>query len=88
MQGDFEKQLDNYRLTTAEIFYHYPDHPLLIQSYTWQELDLCPDFPILMKFLNFWERELDGRLHSVNVASCKVITPGELRNIDGEIKIH
>ena len=46
MSENFVKQLDNYRLTTAEILYHFPDHPSLLQSYVWQELDLCPDFPV------------------------------------------
>ena len=86
--NDFEKQLMDYRLTTAEILYHLPDHPVLLQSYTWQDLDMCPDFPVLMKFLNFWERELDGRLHSVQVASCEIIKPSDVQFVDGEIKIH
>ena len=30
-------QLRDYRLTTAEILYHMPDHPKLLQSYVWQE---------------------------------------------------
>ena len=34
-----------YRLTTAEIIYHMPDHPDLLQSFVWQKLDLAPDFP-------------------------------------------
>ncbi len=27
-----------------------------------------PELPVLRKFLRFWERELDGKLHSVRVA--------------------
>ena len=88
MSENFVKQLENYRLTTAEILYHFPDHPSLLQSYVWQELDLCPDFPVLMKFLNFWERKLDGKLHSVQVESVKVIKPSDVQFVDGEIKIH
>lgn len=76
---NLELQLRDYRLTTAEILYHMPDHPGLLQTYVWQDLDQVPDFPILKKFLDFWERRLDGRLHSVRVASVAVITPGELR---------
>jgi uncharacterized protein Usg len=56
------------RLTTAEILYHMPDHPDLLQSYLWQDYDLVPNLPVLRKFLGFWERELDGKLHSVRVA--------------------
>lgn len=85
---DLIKQLHDYRLTTAEILYHFPDHPSLLQSYIWQELDICPDFPFLMKFLGFWERELEGRLHSVQVASVEHIHPGRVRVIDGEFRIH
>ena len=31
-------QLCNYRLTTAEILYHLPDHPNVLQSFIWQNM--------------------------------------------------
>ena len=64
----FELQLNDYRLTTAEILYRLPDHPGVLQTYIWQELDLAPRYPVLRKFLDFWERQIDGKLHSVRVA--------------------
>lgn len=73
------RQLDGYRLTTAEIIYRLPDHPALLQSYIWQDFDLAPRFPVLQKFLAFWERSLDGRLHEVRVGAARLITPGEVR---------
>jgi uncharacterized protein Usg len=57
----------DYRVTTAEIIYRLPDHPLLLQSFIWQKLDLAPDFPELRRFLDFWKKNLDGELHSVRV---------------------
>ncbi len=72
-------QLRDYRLTTAEILYHMPDHPGLLQTYVWQALDLAPRFPELGKFLKFWERNLDGKLHSVRVANCELIKPPQIR---------
>ena len=81
-------QLDGYRLTTAEILYRLPDHPTLLQSFLWQELDLLPDFPILKRFLAFWERQVEGRLHSVRVTSARMITPGEARFIASVQHIH
>jgi uncharacterized protein Usg len=80
--------LNDYRLTTAEILYHLPDHPALLQSYIWQELDLAPKFPILNKFLGFWEKELDGKLHSVKVTSARLVTPAEFTFCGGELNIH
>lgn len=80
--------LERYRLTTAEILYHMPDHPSLLQSYLWQEVDLAPDFPGLKKFLQFWERQLDGPIHSVTVADARIMTPDEFRFADTEIRLH
>ena len=39
---DFRRQLEGYGLTTANILYRRPDHPWLLQSYIWQDYDLCP----------------------------------------------
>ena len=79
---DFVKQVAGYGLTTAHILYRRPDHPWLLQSYVWQEYDTCPDFPILQSFLAFWQRSLDGPLHSVIVAHSALNRPAELRAID------
>jgi len=85
---ELELQLANYRLTTAEILYHMPDHPALLQSFIWQELDLAPRFPTLIKFLKFWEKEIEGKLHSVRVASAGLIKPSEIRMVDGDFLLN
>ena len=81
-------QLKRYRLTTAEILYHLPDYPNMLQTYIWQEMDLQPDFPVLRRFLDFWQAKLDGKLHSVRVASHGIITPGEMRFADAEYRLN
>jgi uncharacterized protein Usg len=73
-----------YRLTTAEITYHLPDHPNLLQNFIWQDLDIVPHFPALRQFLAFWQKNLDGRLHSVKVAAATLIRPAEFRFADGQ----
>lgn len=77
---DLNRQLQGYRLTTAEILYRMPDHPGVLQAYIWQELDLAPDFPVLHRFLDFWRRRLDGPLHSVRVGTAALISPAEIRH--------
>lgn len=79
----FELQMQGYGLTTAEIHYHIPDHPHLLQLYVWQEYDLAPKFPTLKGFLDFWAKELDGVLHSVRVAHNRLISPREWRAVNG-----
>ena len=81
-------QMKDYRLTTAEILYRLPDHPGLLQTYVWQELDLAPDFPTLRGFLAFWGRELDGKVHSVRVASARLIKPGTWQHAPMPLHLH
>ena len=76
---EFVRQLEGYSLTTAEITYRLPDAQSLLQTYLWQDYDMAPRFPVLKKFLDFWERELDGPLHSVKIASSELIKPAEFR---------
>ena len=85
---DLARQFDGYRLTTAEILYHLPDHPKFLQSYIWQELDIAPRFPVLNRFLDFWSRNLEGRLHSVKVASAGIVKPAEFRLVGAEFRMH
>ncbi len=82
------KQLRDYRLTTAQILYHMPDHPDLLQTFVWQDYDLQPRFPVLRKFLNFWTRNLDGKLHSVQVASCATMHVPQWRNAQEFLTLH
>lgn len=81
-------QLRGWRLTTAEILYFLPDHPSLLQSYIWQDLDRAPDFPTLRRFLEFWERRLDGRLHSVRVASTELVKAADIRSVTEAGHLH
>jgi uncharacterized protein Usg len=76
--GDLEKQLRGYRLTLAEITYWMPDHPKLLQTFIWQTLDLAPKFPILHRFLDHWEREIEAKIQSVRIADAALVGPAEL----------
>ena len=82
------RQLQDYRLTTAEILYHLPDHPNVLQSYIWQDLDIAPLYPVLHKFLDFWAREIDGTLHSVRVGSAKLVKPAAIGHADAILTLH
>ncbi len=85
--GSFVR-IPDWRLTTAEILYHMPDHPGVLQAFVWQKLDRAPAFPELSRFLEFWRREIAGPLHSVRVASSALIRPAELRYADGQFTLH
>lgn len=85
--ADLEKQMKDYRLTTAQIYYHMPDFPQFLQEYIWQEYDIAPKFPELNGFLQFWTRELDGKIHSVYVAKKELITPSDAQFYEFDVTI-
>ncbi|MEP7240124.1 MAG: protein usg [Devosia sp.] len=70
--------LAGYGLTTAQIVYRVPDHLALLQEFVWQKFDVFPKFPVLGKFLAFWEDKIEGPIHSVTVAHARLITPADL----------
>jgi uncharacterized protein Usg len=78
VDAQFERRLKGHRLTTAEVLYFLPDHPALLQSFTWQTLDLAPEFPRIHRFLDYWRREIDAVIHSVSVSATGLITPARI----------
>jgi uncharacterized protein Usg len=85
---DFQRQIDGFGLTTADILYRLPDHPAILQQYVWQEYDKAPSFPELNRFLTFWQAKLEGLLFRVTVCHRALIGPAELKSIDGEFRLH
>ena len=85
---DFERQLQGFSLTTAEIMYRMPDFRDILQTYIWQDYDLAPRFPKLIKFLDFWSHNLDGPLAEVRVAHSGLLRSLELRHVGSEWHLH
>lgn len=82
------QQMNGYRLTTALITYRMPDFQSVLQEYLWQNIDLPPRFPRLEEFLDYWDRNLEGPIHSVEIASAQLIQPTKQRFVDFSCKIH
>jgi len=57
------------RIVTVQIFYHLPDFPSILSELILQRDDVPPDFPRLVKFLDWWDKNIEARVHSVNVVT-------------------
>lgn len=66
-----------HRRVTADIIYRLPDAPLILQQFIWQDDDIVPEFPVLKKFLDFWQKNLDGKLYRVRVAHIDLFKAGD-----------
>jgi uncharacterized protein Usg len=77
-----------YGLATANILYHMPERPKLLQTFVWQFYDVAPDYPRLIKFLDFWVAEIDGIIHSVEVAHRLLVKQAEIRHARFHGQLH
>jgi len=88
MDRSFVAQLNYYGITTDENIYWMLAHQNVLQSYVWQNLDLAPRFPNLSKFLDFWDKNLEGKLHRIRVANTQLIKPAEFGFASGLYHLH
>lgn len=54
-----------------------PDYRHVLNEYIWQEYDTAPDHPELFKFIEFWQKTIDGVLNSVSFTHQKKLMSGE-----------
>ena len=86
--SETELMLHGYGLTLAKVYYRLPDYKRVLNVFIWQKYDVAPDFPELFKFIEFWQTNIEGPLHSVEFAHRKLIAPGEWRRQVGEFRLH
>ena len=50
--------------------------------------DTAPDLPRLDKFLDFWQQNIDGKLHVVRVATVETLQPVKISYADAQLTLH
>lgn len=81
---DLALQLEGYGLSLIDVHYYMPDHPSLLQLFSFQQYDVAPGYPALHHFLDHWRREIEATLHSVRLSHRQLIAAGEWRNVATE----
>ena len=56
-------------LTTVKVIYYLPDYNHILQEFIFQQYDIRPDYPKLNKFLRFWKKNIEARIHRVDFSS-------------------
>lgn len=86
--SDGGNDIARFGLATAQILYFLPDYPRLLQAFILQQYDTAPHFPVLSRFVKYWEREIEAALHSVSVTHFSVLSRNELRLRASEFSIN
>ncbi len=84
----YELQVQGIGSPRQRSFTACPDYPALLQTFIWQKFDLAPEFPELRKFLEFWSRSIEGKLHSVNVKQSSRTAANRFRYFKHQLTLH
>lgn len=82
--SETELMLAGYGLTTAECFYRMPDYRNVLNTLVWQGYDLAPDHPKLFEFIEYWQDNIEGPLHSVRFVHRKMLSATQWQHQTGE----
>ena len=53
------------------VYYWMPDYNSILQEFTWQLLDVVPEFPRVHRFLNHWHNNIEAIIETVEVSHGK-----------------
>lgn len=61
--------LSKKKIVLVNVYYRIPDYHSLINQFSWQTIDIEPEFPRVKRFLNYWQRKLtDAPISKVEYA--------------------
>ena len=59
--------IEKWTLASVQVIYYIPDFPHIVNEFVWQTDDQRPDFPRIDRFLNYWDRYIDGPIKEVYI---------------------
>ena len=77
----------NLELILARIYYRMPDSPSIIQEFIWQDFDRPPAYPRFQKLIEYWDKNIEGPIDSIDFCSSHVIDYN-LMFVDCDFTIH
>ena len=60
------------KLVTVNVLYYRLDYQSLLNSFVWQTNDMYPELPRVKKFLEYWEQNIEARIHEVMISHSHI----------------
>ena len=77
--------LHKWTVVTVQVVYYTPDYLHIVNEFMWQTEDQIPEFPRITKFLNYWDKNIDGPIKEVHIYDEG---QSEVRIVDRRYKIN
>ena len=77
--------LHKWTVATVQVIYYIPDYLNIIQEFMWQTEDQLPEYPRITKFLDYWDKNIDGPIKEVYIYDQG---QSNIRRVDRRYKIN
>ena len=77
--------LHKWTVATVQVVYYIPDYLSIVQEFIWQTEDQLPEYPRITKFLNYWDKNIDGPIKEVYIYDQD---QSNIRRVDRRFKIN
>ena len=54
-----------WTVATVQVVYYIPDHLHIVNEFMWQTEDQLPEYPRITRFLDYWDKHIDGPIKEV-----------------------
>ena len=77
--------LHKWTVATVQVVYYIPDYLNIVQEFILQTEDQIPEYPRITKFLNYWDKNIDGPIKEVYIYDQG---QSNIRRVDRRFKIN
>ena len=77
--------LKKWTVATVQVVYYIPDHLHIINEFMWQTEDTLPEYPRIKRFLDYWDKNIDGPIKEVYIHDHK---QHNVRVVDRRLKFN
>ena len=77
--------IKKWTVASVQVVYYIPDYLHIVNEFVWQTDDQIPDYPRIERFLEYWDKNIDGPIKEVYIYDHGI---SKVRHVDRRFKIN
>tara|TARA_Y100000748_G_scaffold281727_1_gene261557 strand:- start:370 stop:618 length:249 start_codon:yes stop_codon:yes gene_type:complete len=77
--------IKKWTTASVQVVYYIPDYLNLVNEFIWQTRDQLPDYPRIERFLDYWDKHIDGPIKEVYIHDHD---EAKIRHVDRRLKFN
>ncbi len=74
-----------WTVASVQVVYQIPDYLNIVNEFIWQTEDQLPEYPRITRFLDYWDKNIDGPIKEVYIYDHE---EAKVRHVDRRLKIN